>query len=234
MPDCELPATAIPLYCLTYRNVGRKRRMSRRFARLGITPHFVQPPDCTPPETVLAAARTQGRWNLRAWSCAHGHMAMIGQFLRTGGDVAVFCEDDVYLHRDFAALLASARRAFDVMDHDVMLLGCLSPEKPPGDTLSYRDYGEDQWGTQMYMLRRRYAVHLQNEYDGSYALRSLTDASLTPFSADWLITKDTKRRSMVLPMLAVEEGPIEDTNAQGHVLFHRLCHEAQYDPALYM
>ena len=160
-------------------------------------------------------------------------MTMIGQFLQTGDDIAVFCEDDVSLHREFGTLLTSARRAFDAMDHDIMLLGCLSPDKPAGDGLCYRDYTDDQWGTQMYMLRRRYAVHLRDKYDHAYALKSLTDESMTPFAADWFITKDTRSRSMVLPMLAVEEGAIEDASASGHVRFHRLCHEAQYDPALY-
>jgi len=96
------------------------------------------------------------------------------------------------------------------------------------------NYGEDQWGTQMYMLRRRYAVHLQDKYDYNYALKSLADEGMIPFAADWFITKDTKRRSMVLPMLAVEEGSIEDANASGQVSFHQLCHEAHYDSDLYV
>jgi hypothetical protein len=39
---------------------------------------------------------------------------------------------------------------------------------------------------------------------------------------------------MVLPMLAVEEGSIEDTNAAGQVSFHQRCHEAHYDSGLYV
>jgi hypothetical protein len=208
--------------------------MSERFTRLGITADFVQSFAFTPATAIIDAAHAKGRWNPRAWSCAHGHMAMIGQFLQTGDEVAVFCEDDVHLHRDFATLLASAIRAFHEMDHDVMLLGCLSLDRPTDEVSRYGNYDDDQWGTQMYMLRRRYAGHLQKKYDDDYAIRSLTDESMIPFSSDWTITKDTKLRSMALPMLAVEEGAIEDTNASGQVRFHRLCHEAHYDPDSYV
>jgi hypothetical protein len=99
------------------------------------------------------------------------------------------------------------------------------------DTTVYRfhEYDAELWGTQMYMLSRRQAIHLLQTYTLDYAL---AHRPAQPFSSDWIITK-VGRRMRIAPMLAVEEGDVETTHA-GQVDFHRRCAEAQYDPAFYI
>jgi hypothetical protein len=65
----------------------------------------------------------------------------------------------------------------------------------------------DIWGTQMYMISRKHAQHLIDNYglQTDYRFRSLVDTNLEHWIADCLITK-TGNRAMISPMIAVEEG----------------------------
>jgi hypothetical protein len=163
-----------------------------------------------------------------------GHLELIRRFVHeTRASHAIVCEDDVYLRRTIRRDLPSIVREFDARGLDVSPLGYLWPWKEADDVEAsgYRfcDYDDELWGTQMYLLSRRQAIHLVETYTLDWAL---THWATGPYSADFIITK-VGRRARLSPMLAVEEGEVVTTNP-GQVDFHRRCAEAQYDPALYL
>jgi len=99
---------------------------------------------------------------------------------------------------------------------DLILLGylCYNPiHKYPhfvetkteysSESFKLLEYTHDTWGTQMYLLSKQQAVVLLQKYYFDYAVRTLSDETLTPFSADWLITKDGKRAALY-PLVVIE------------------------------
>jgi len=55
----------------------------------------------------------------------------------------------------------------------------------------------------MYLLSKQQAVVLLHKYYFDYAVKTLSDETMTPFSADWLITKDGKRAALY-PLVVIE------------------------------
>jgi hypothetical protein len=84
------------------------------------------------------------------------------------------------------------------------------------------------------MLSKENAKKLLEKYDESsnYAMKTLSDSSLCPFSADWTITKDGNR-ALIVPYLAVETYDKKYTD-YGQDIFHKTCNEVQYDPNLFI
>ena len=111
-------------------------------------------------------------------------------------------------------------------------------------TFKYYEYGMDVWGTQMYMLSRSQAQRLLNKYGSptgyapssvSYADEFLANpgAFELPFSADWTITKDSSKKYLVYPMLAIEDG-LTRYDHDGQTEFHRLAHDAHITASTYL
>jgi hypothetical protein len=158
------------------------------------------------------------------------HLQLIRRFVEdTRAPHAIVREDDVYLRRTIRRDLPPIVREFDARRLDVLLLGYLWPWRDPEPGYRFCDYDEELWGTQMYLLSRAQALYL---LETCTLERALAEWPPRPFSADWIITK-VSRRARLSPMLAVEEGEVVTTHA-GQVAFHRRCAEAQYDPALYV
>jgi GR25 family glycosyltransferase involved in LPS biosynthesis len=111
-------------------------------------------------------------------------------------------------------------------------------------TFKYFEYGMDVWGTQMYMLSRAQAWRLLDKYGSptgyapssvSYADEFLANpgAFELPFSADWTITKDSNKKYIVYPMLAIEDG-LTRYDHDGQTEFHRLAHSAHVGSSKYI
>jgi GR25 family glycosyltransferase involved in LPS biosynthesis len=184
----------------------------------------------------------------RAWSCMYGHLDMIGDFYHnTNKPYGIFCEDDIAIHSRLAELLPSLLDDFKKAQLDILLLGYLSTFKPTLDTLGpcferidieytsgfgfhhYQHPSIEIWGTQMYMISRDYAKWVLDTFANGYADCSVDNPQMTPFSADWIITKNG-RRAMITPCVAVEIYDYEkpyDHGAQDN--FHRLSYEFHFD-----
>ena len=87
------------------------------------------------------------------------------------------------------------------------------------------------WGSQMYLLNRTTAQRFLEKYTVDYAMGTLLDPSLPHFSPDWTLTKDGDR-GLVYPMLALEEGVVK-TDDYGQQEFHKNCHDAHTNDAIY-
>lgn len=160
------------------------------------------------------------------------HLDMIRAFLDSNAEYGVICEDDVHIRRDFEQSIHVALDAYRRLKLDVLLAGYLLPYKPidihahhslAETPFCFLEYGDDLWGTQMYILGRDAAARTYNTF---------CDPTKVPiFASDWTITK-YGRRAMMYPMLAVEEGYV-NTDHAGQVAFHRACCDAHYDPVFY-
>lgn len=236
-------------YCLSFNNPVRKENMKRRFESIGA--------DCiiyegVPPEDTRIASLVNSHQKT-IWSCMYGHLDMISDFFHnTDKEFGIFCEDDIYIHKDLKEMMPKLMKDFNHLQLDVLLLGYLlhfkveknhcypeyALQNPSSfdnsDIYSYHHYPDSVWGTQMYMLSRASAKTLLDKYEFSsgYAERTLHDPTLISFSADWTITKDGNR-ALITPILAVEDNQTNyEHDGQRH--FHQSCFNAHFVPELFI
>ena len=218
------------MFGFSYKNEERKGRMTRRFEVLGHPIIWVDPVLVTDPRiTVEDTAK-------RPYAIMFNHIDMIEKFLKEStAEYGVFCEDEIYVRRDFDRTIQVAIDGYKRLGLDVLLLGYLTNYKaftcsvhcchhavePPFAFLSVE---EGLWGSQMYMMDHAAA---QRVYDGTCT----PDRVSTHFSPDWTITK-FGRTAAIYPMLAVEEGHVVSDH-QGQINFHRECVRENYDPELH-
>lgn len=214
----------IPIYCLTYKNNERRAKISLRFGSLGLDFEFIESidahdPRIVPPTEILTQALQLRRWNQHAYSCMHGHFLAIERFLATGEEIGIVCEDDIYIRKDFKDELPVIIANFNRQNLDVLLLGYLTETDKPAVVIhnrplkspafSYHSYDNDWalWGTQMYMIRRRHAEMLWNNFGPhtDYKFQSLIRTDIEFWYADCIITK-IGNKALISPQMAVEEG----------------------------
>lgn len=231
----------IPVYVVNYKNEERKKRMIERLGKFGITPHFVEGVENTDPR--LATAPNQCK---QIWSIMLQHMDSLRDFEQNpeAGNYCIVCEDDVYISNNFAADVAQLVPVFDQLQLDILMLGYLLPFKIDMSTCLHREhfavigqsadytvhkYPNDIWGTQMYLISRKYAKFLLELYTVDYALKNIDKVT---FSSDWTITKNGNR-GLVTPMVAVEEG-VNTSGHGGQVYYHVVCSSVHYDKNKYL
>lgn len=206
--------------CLCYKNEVRKERMKARFEALHLpyrifdTFDYSQNYECANYKRILDSVGDDLHLR-RVYSCILNHLFMLQHYYeRTTQEYIVVCEDDVMLRWTISHDLPYIIDLMKKQDLDIVLLGCLLPYLPQEPGL--HGYAEDLWGTQSYLVNRRYAGELLKRfiYDSSFQPTSLT------FAADWVITKLSPKRAFVYPMLCVEEGESGDKN-DVHGKFHQ-------------
>lgn len=182
----------------------------------------------------------------RVWSMAYGHLDMLQMFLEDflGPTYGVFCEDDLVLSREFVSKLNAVLEVMQTNGIDLCMIGYLmdlptveglqgyldpriEPHNAHGEPhgMKFYLYPDSLWGAQMYVVSRRGAKKILDQFGGDYAVKTLSDPTLIPFSADWTITKCSGlNRVLVEPMLAVEDGskPLEHYGGHlGQYWYHR-------------
>ena len=215
-------------YCLNYRNVERKKSMIDRFVKLDISCNFYD-------GVCLEEDERIKKFNMGCSSCMYGHLDMIYQFYNnTNKPYGIFCEDDIFIHKDFKDLLSIIIKDFEKMKLDVLLFGYLCTFKISEQyhdfhlkdiSISYSDsfpykyhnYNNDIWGTQMYMISRENAKKILDKYYVGYLEKQINDPSLQPFSADWTITKDGNR-ALLFPLITIEDGKTNHEHPGQHNL----------------
>jgi GR25 family glycosyltransferase involved in LPS biosynthesis len=228
------------IYCLNYNNEVRKNKMEKIFNELGLDCFFYGGVDFSD-ERISKYDDIIHSHTKKVWSCMYGHIDMIYKFYyNTDKEIGIFCEDDIYIHKDFKNHINNIIIDFNELKIDILLLGYLLPFKLEpsihywgfdkknvnnieNNMYNYYSYPNDVWGTQMYMLNRKYAKYILDKYSNDYAMSTLTNSELTPFSADWIITKDGNK-ALIQPMLAVEDNKINYEH-DGQMNFHTKCHQ---------
>ena len=230
------------IYCLNYNNETRRIKMEKIFNELGMDCFFYNGVDFSD-ERINKYNNIICDHTKKCWSCMYGHLDMIHKFYyNTDKEIGIFCEDDIYIHKDFKKHINDIINNFNELKIDVLLLGYLLPFKLDpsiqywgfdkknlnidNNSFQYYNYPNDVWGTQMYMLNRTYAKYLLDKYSNDYAILTTKNSELTSFSADWSITKDGNR-ALIQPMLAVEDNKITYDH-HGQMDFHARCHQINF------
>jgi len=228
---------AVNFYTFSFRNPGRKARMTERFEKEGLTLEFVEPVELT--DSRVFPAPVEHR---RTWAIMLNHMDMLKTFLESDADYGIFCEDDIYIRKNFRASISTIVQGYEKFKLEILLLRYLLPYpsaeikvnpefKLLDNQLLFLDYTNDLWGSQMYMFNRATAEKFMRKYSVEYAILSSANPDLACFSPDWTLTKEGKR-AIVYPMLAVEEGNVV-TSHGGQASFHDRCTKFNYDPNFY-
>lgn len=204
----------------------RASRMDRRFARVGLSVNWEA--------DLLTVDDPRNPERSVPYAVMKGHLGALRSFLRTGRSHGVICEDDVLIRRSFPEDLELAIAGFESLGLDVLLLGYLLDYSPVtlhgnhqcvGPPFLFLSYGEDLWGSEMYLVSRDSAGAILEAFDDRAKVAG-------PYSPDWTITK-FGRRACVYPMLAVEEGD-SPRGSESHAAYHRACHLAQFDPEVHI
>lgn len=222
--------SSVRFFCFSFQNPERKARMEARFKQLDLPYTFVEPVPIDDPRIPTNAH--EKRTDAIMWS----HLDMIRAFLNSDASHGIFCEDDIYIRRDLPDRLEELVAGYRRASLDVLLLGYLQPSPlvtavpwfslTPGGPATFLGYHDDLWGSQMYLMDRRWAsAVLERCAAGSSGV-------VGPFSPDWTLTK-WGRRALVWPMMAVEEGVVV-AEVDAHRSFHARCTAANYDPTVHI
>jgi len=242
----------IDFYCLNYTATPeekneRRIEMEKKFNHFNIPIHFYSGVSLN--DKRISFVENEGV--KRVWSICYGHLDMINHFVNNSDkEYAIFCEDDIIIHKEFIEKLLNILNILKSCDNvtnikkykfDLLLLGylCSNPVDTysnfpeiitefSSNTFKLLEYDANTWGTQMYMITKTQAKILILKYYSDYASRTLSDTLLTPFSADWLITKDGKR-AIIYPLMAIENGDSIYTD-EGQMKSRINCFNFSYKP----
>ena len=90
----------------------------------------------------------------------------------------------------------------------------------------FHEYPDDMWGSQMYLLNRDYAKFIVNKY-------YVEKVHEKPLNPDWTITKDTIKRALINPMMALEEG-VNVSDNQEQIDYHKQVYETHFKEGKYL
>ena len=111
------------IYCLSFKNPIRKSQMDDRFQELNLRYTFHEGVGMDDP-------RIFNNGGGGCWCCMLGHIDMIKNFYENSEkEYGIFCEDDIYIHKDFCKVLPDIIKDFNLMNLDVLLLGYLTQFK---------------------------------------------------------------------------------------------------------
>lgn len=227
--------TNVGFYCLSYKENG-KTAMLNIFNKLSIKATFYTGVDFNDRRLYKLDDGLK-----RIWSTCYGHLDMIRAFYDSDKEYGIFCEDDIIIRNDFMSRLPNIIANFNMLGLDILMLGYLCenrideysnfPTLLVDEPFKYLDYPDNLWGAQMYMISKTQALRILSKYYYGYAEKTLTDKSLTPFSADWTITKEG-RRALMYPLVAIENFNkiYEDEN---QTRAHKNCYTFSYTPELF-
>lgn len=221
----------IDVYCINFQDDVRKSRMIQRFQTQQIPLNFVAP-------VFSHDTRIDSRLDKRTSSIMLQHLDSIRAFYETSTKpYAIICEDDILISTNFRKDLPKILDVYRELNLDVLLLGYLLSfqltdhhEFPLFKEIdSYKCYGFPYhlWGSQMYLIHREHAKFLLDKYTMEYAVADLH----RPFNPDWTLTKD-KKKAMIYPMLAIEEGNVK-TDHDGQRIYHEECFRVNFIEGMY-
>ena len=229
----------IPVYVINYKNEDRRKRMNDRFNIFGVVPKFVPGVDIT--DERLSNVKD----DIRNWSIMLQHLDSIRDFYEnTSLDHCIVCEDDIHISKTFDKDIDLIVKSFVHLKLDVIMLGYLLPFKinmscslhkryfsvvHSDEQFIYHKYPDDIWGTQMYLISRKYAQFLLQTFDIEHALAHPKPFTYNP---DWIITKNGER-ALIVPMIAVEEGT-SGSEYMTQVDFHSKCTRVNYEEKKYI
>jgi len=218
----------IPIYCISYNNIIRKNNMIEKFNKIDLKLKFINDISFDDPKMKIHDHV----------KCSHiilQHLNCINDYLNNStNEYCIVCEDDVYISKNLKNDLPNIVKNFEENELDILLLGYLYPYSYNNSRIIkdfgylFCEYDNNVWGTQMYLITRKYAKFLIDNYFNEDKIKDLK----TPFAADWVITKNGNR-ARLYPMVAVEDG-INDCGHHGQNEFHRICCQINYKQDIFI
>jgi hypothetical protein len=218
------------VFAFSFNNPERKARMNERFSKYAEkTIYWVEPVELADPRVEFSPS------DKRTSAIMFSHLDMIRAFLEgSSAEYGIFCEDDIYIRKDFKQSIQVALQAHARLALDVLLAGYLINYKPVQVSYAcgfseaeapfiFISYSDDVWGAQMYILDRQAAVKILDRLSNPF--------TVPVFNPDWTITKFGRRAAMY-PMLALEEGAVPSGDP-AHVEYHNQCKDAHYDTNIF-
>ena len=204
----------IDFYCLNFHE-ERRQTMVKKLEFFQIPIHFytgVSPEDPRIKFVENPSIR-------RTASICYGHLDMLTHFVNhSTKPFAIIMEDDILIKKTFTQDIEKSIDVIQKENIDFLLIGFLCsnpihtytnfPEIPTTySTAEFRImyYPDSTWGSQMYMITKDQARRLIEKYTNEYFEKSLENSSMTPFSADWILTKNGKR-ALLYPLRVIENG----------------------------
>ena len=222
----------IPIYIINCNNELRKKRMIDRFKHVDLMPTF----NCF---TDISGIEQKYHMTLTIHDKVMlSHMNCIKKFYESNKPLGIICEDDIYIHKTLDKEIEKVTTFITNNQYDILLLGYLLNYKPPYhyhnlitsfDKYKVYDYNDELWGLQMYMITRKYAKYLLDNFPIQWKF----DNPKKAWASDWIISKNGKR-AMIYPMLAVEEGDRICDNDSSQKRYHRECNRIQYNSKIYI
>lgn len=215
-------------YCLSYYKENRNK-MNDKFKNLKIKCKFYN-------GVKYNDNRINNKYNnhkKRQLSIMYGHLDIIYDFYFNTNNTqyAIICEDDVIIHKNIKDIIRKVIIDFNIMKLDILLLSYIAPYKilqnnfdnvyplkrdmPANSFYKYHDYPKYLSGTQMYMITRKYAKYILENYYLNY------NKIDKPFIIDKMILHNGNK-ALLYPMLAIENNEQNDP-------YHQLCHKIHYD-----
>lgn len=210
----------LDIYCLNFtydteEKNERRKQMEKKFNHFQLPVNFYSGVK----ETDERISFVQNDNMRRTWSICYGHLDMMNHFVyNSKKEYMILCEDDIIIHKDFTEKLPLAINVMKTHNLDILLLGylCSNPvdtysnfpqikTEHSSDTFKVLEYIEETWGAQMFIITKTHAIRMLSKYYNDYSIKTLSNSSMTPFSSDWLLTKDGKR-ALVYPLLVLENG----------------------------
>lgn len=214
----------IGIYVTSFKNPEREQAIVERFNKQGMAIYVYQGMDNDYGEEYQSVKRV--------WDIMESHLNLIKKFLESDYEYGVFCEDDILISDTFQQDLHKVIEVYNIKQMDLILLGYLINVKPidmdcqlislynstdPISLLEFYNYPDHLWGSQCYLIDRKFAKQLVERYTIDFAKRN-RDLNYSP---DWLITKNCKKL-LVWPPLAKEKGDVL-TDHQGQISYHQSC-----------
>ena len=229
----------INIYCINFKNEERKERMKERFKKIGMENNLIFTNSVYLTDERLNSFNSEVKRNA---AILYQHIDSLTHFLdNTNNQYCIVCEDDILISTEFKNNLPYILKRFEELNLDVMLLGYLLPYEIDMSThlhkqyfkvlkedneYKFHEYPDDLWGSQMYLLNRNYAQFIIDKY---YIERN----SDKPLNPDWTITKDTNKRALINPMIALEEG-VNVSDNQEQIDYHKLVFDTHYKEGKYL
>lgn len=211
------------IYCINLKSSeGRRARMERRFKSQNLKYNFIDALTFNSQiiDNYIGDAKP---WysDINLWkrdiACYASHLKAIKTFItESTADMALICEDDILLHKNFDDKL---REAISLVPKDfnlIQLSYMISNVSAFNNSLSKNVYQitDAVWGAQLYLIKRKYAKIAVERYD-----RCITQLE-RPLTSEIII-----RRSggyLVTPPLAIEE--CLDSDRDPRVVSYHLRH----------
>jgi hypothetical protein len=190
--------------CIYSNNTYQKTNMRQRFAQIGIDCNYHGIPNKT------------NAGSIEYTDC--DHLQMIFDFYYTTTKAyGVFCEAEIYIHKDLRAILTKILSDFSVLKLDILLLGYhvhfpitesmvtrgfpFKRETNTRSAYTYHDYPDDLVGNQMYILSRKHAKYLLDKYYTGYIDKTFVDNTGTPFSSTGFIITREGNKALISPAI---------------------------------